>query len=410
MLNIAMIGGTYEPAVLGEMSAKYSSAVDVPACVLQWKMIEGLCDQEQVRVHLINERRVPLFPAADVLVVPPADWMCELVSSARHFGFVNLPVIKRLSKAVGVLAEVRRWCRSTVGGEKALLVYSLHTPYLIASTIGAMASGAPQFLVIPDLPRYMDLRTHGVLRRAMKRIDAVLQSVLLRRVDGFILLSRHMAEIYGVPESQFMVLEGIADSRIDRVSAPETDRSANYILYTGALNERYGIGTLIEAFAACEDVGELWICGDGDARGLVEEACSTNDRIKYFGQLPRERVLEMQSQATLLVNPRDSRDEFTRYSFPSKTMEYMQSGIPLLMSRLGGIPEDYADYYWCVADDSVDAWAAALMAITALTEAERREFGERARDFISTRKTPRVQMGRVVHFISDRTSPAADEG
>ena len=63
-------------------------------------------------------------------------------------------------------------------------------------------------------------------------------------------------------------------------------------------------------------------------------------RIEFLGMLPRTDVLELQSKATILVNPRQPVGDFTKYSFPSKTIEYMASGTPLLMYKLPGIPEE----------------------------------------------------------------------
>ena len=66
---------------------------------------------------------------------------------------------------------------------------------------------------------------------------------------------------------------------------------------------------------------------------MVEKiiACSKKDnRIVFKGMVPNKIVVEDQLKATLLVNPRPSIGEFTRYSFPSKNMEYMVSGTPMV--------------------------------------------------------------------------------
>lgn len=401
VLSVAVIGGTYEPDALCAAAAKYASGVDVPACVFQWKILQGLSLQQGVSTHLINERRVPSFPISDLVYASGTDWDCECAESARHFGFINLPLIKRLSKSIGVLRELRRWYRAEVEGDRALLVYALHTPYLLASTLQALRTGTKQFLIVPDLPRYMYLGRPSVVRRVLKRLDSAIQNRLLTHVDGFILLSRYMADVYGIASAKYMVLEGIADSLDVSSAALALTHSPRVILYTGALSERYGIRRLISAFEECSDIGELWICGDGEARGLVERAAVANPRIRYFGQLPRDQVIEMQRSATLLVNPRDSGDAFTMYSFPSKTMEYLQSGTPLLMSRLKGIPDEYEPYYWQVPDDSQESWVAKLRELMALPDSELVDFGRRAQAFVSSTKNPRIQGERIVRFMTD---------
>lgn len=96
---------------------------------------------------------------------------------------------------------------------------------------------------------------------------------------------------------------------------------------------------LIDAFQQIKDPNyELRICGVGDSEDAIKAAAQKDERIHFWGKLPREQVLEWQSKATVLVNPRQNNEEFTKYSFPSKTMEYLSSGVPLVAYKLDGIP------------------------------------------------------------------------
>lgn len=58
-----------------------------------------------------------------------------------------------------------------------------------------------------------------------------------------------------------------------------------------------------------------------------------DNRNKYFRVVPNQAVAEEELKATLLVNLRPSNEEFTKYSFPSKNMEYMVLGTPTLTTR-----------------------------------------------------------------------------
>ena len=89
---------------------------------------------------------------------------------------------------------------------------------------------------------------------------------------------------------------------------------------------------------------ELWLFGSGDMEKDITDYCKSDQRIKYFGMVPREKVVKFEKKAKLLVNPRPTNNEFTKYSFPSKTIEYMASGTPLLTTRLPGIPSEYFDH------------------------------------------------------------------
>lgn len=128
------------------------------------------------------------------------------------------------------------------------------------------------------------------------------------------------------------------------------------ILYTGKLDARFGIRDLIEAFKRIDDEEfSLWICGLGLDQAFVEDAVKSDSRIKYWGIMEQKRIFEMQREATLLVNPRNGEAEYTKYSFPSKTMEYMASGTPTVMYKLPGLPVDYEEHLVLNSDNSQEA-------------------------------------------------------
>lgn len=84
--------------------------------------------------------------------------------------------------------------------------------------------------------------------------------------------------------------------------------------------------------------------GDGTAAEQVKARAAGNPRIRYFGVVPHSQILAYERRASLLVNLRPTQETYTEYSFPSKTIEYMLSGTPLLTTRLKGIPDAYFDY------------------------------------------------------------------
>ncbi len=73
-------------------------------------------------------------------------------------------------------------------------------------------------------------------------------------------------------------------------------------------------------------------------------------RIMLKGLLKREEVLRLQKSCMVLLNPRPSHHEYTKYIFQSKSLEYMSSGTPVITSRLPGIPKKYYDYVYLIED------------------------------------------------------------
>jgi len=98
----------------------------------------------------------------------------------------------------------------------------------------------------------------------------------------------------------------------------------------------------------------LWICGAGGIQPEVEAYTKKDRRIKYMGFLAKSDISLLQVKCDVLVNPRSNNDEFTKYSFPSKTMEYLLSGSKVVMYPLSGIPQEYFEFITVVEGDSVE--------------------------------------------------------
>ena len=114
-----------------------------------------------------------------------------------------------------------------------------------------------------------------------------------------------------------------------------------------------------------------------------------------------QNLIEYQTQATLLVNVRDPQAEYTKYSFPSKTFEYMASGTPFLTTELPGIPLEYKDYLFTIENNSVDEIKAGLDRALALSDQERQKFGADARTFVLTQKNKYIQSKKFSDFLID---------
>ena len=88
-------------------------------------------------------------------------------------------------------------------------------------------------------------------------------------------------------------------------------------------------------------------------------ASAEDPRICYFGAVSPEEAARIRMRASVLVNPRTSEGRYTRYSFPSKTLEYLLGGRPVVAYLLPGIPEEYRSYLIVPSREDADALASA---------------------------------------------------
>ena len=108
---------------------------------------------------------------------------------------------------------------------------------------------------------------------------------------------------------------------------------------------------------------------------------------------------------TALINPRTAQGVFTRYSFPSKTLEYMRSGKPVLCCKLEGIPDEYDPYLRYIQPQTAQGIRDAVRALLTQPDTERTAAGELARDFVLREKNAKAQCANLLTFmrgLSDR--------
>lgn len=107
----------------------------------------------------------------------------------------------------------------------------------------------------------------------------------------------------------------------------------------GALRDVKGHDVLIRAFADIKrkhPEAVLTIVGDGEKREKYEMLISSlglENKVRLTGWLPQEKVKKELERASIFVFP--SRNE----GFGIALLEAMSCGLPVIASRIGGIPE-----------------------------------------------------------------------
>src|SRR5699024_551254 len=118
--------------------------------------------------------------------------------------------------------------------------------------------------------------------------------------------------------------------------------------------------------------------------------------------LPRKKILELQKTSTVLINPRPNNEEYTKYSFPSKIMEYMSSGRPMIAYKLDGMPEEYLKYFYPVTEtQSGDGLYNTLRDVLSKTPDELDKKGSCAKEFVLTLKNKKTQTFKILDLLEE---------
>ena len=297
-----------------------------------------------------------------------------------------------------------RWSRRGRPGPRFVVCDVLDLSISAGARLAAKVAGVPAVAIVTDIPELL----HGYIgggRTPLGRLAVWayrrLATFCMTRYDAFILLTEGMDPLVNPRGRPRLVLEGMADPGMGGV---RNDLEAKFpepvVLYAGALYRKYGVGTLLDAFLKVpRPDARLWLYGAGELEAELGAYAGRDPRITFWGVRPNPEVVAAEVRATLLVNPRPSSEPFTRFSFPSKNMEYMASGTAVLTTPLPGMPAEYLEHVFTFPDESVDGMAAMLGRLLDRPREELHRRGEGAKAFVLTRKSSLVQAGRVEAFL-----------
>lgn len=396
-MNVIYVG-TVPPQHIINIIKEKGSYMDFATLAFQNALVAGL-DYWYPNIKIVSGIRVDCFPKVNKVYFLPENYSHKGAENKedRFVGIVNLPVLKRLFLFIDKRRTIKRMLKR--GEDNVIIMYSMPSSQLLAvATLKKYISRS--CLVVPDLPEYMSEK-QGLLRRIAKRIDRQLIDWSVKRIDTFALLSAHMADRLPIDGKKRCVLEGIYN-RMDGDIAPTDDyKPYHSIMYSGDLSLLYGIKDLLDAFELIEDENyRLIICGDGGGKKNVIELAEKDSRVIFLGVIDRPKVLSLQRGVSALVNPRHKSEEFTRYSFPSKTMEYLASGTPVIMHHLDCIPSDYDEYINYIDKETPESLRDKIIEVCQTKQQETKDRGARARRFILEQKNSIIQAKKIVDLIS----------
>ena len=400
---IAFLGCIYEDAIVDCVVNNEKGFPQIAANNLGWMFAGGLRHYFKDDLQIFSVLAVSSFPRFKRLFIRPSTWNSSSDSGVTYITFFNLPILKHFSILASALFSLVRWALSNKGRKKVLVIYSMYAPFPALGRVLAGCFGVKIVLIVPDLPEFMRLgvKTPWLLGIAI-RLNRAQLYFFSKSFNGYVFLTKFMAERFNVGSEKYVVIEGCvnAASGLDSNTRAVNGSNIRPLLYAGNLNEAYGVKMLIEGFMRLDNPSyRLWLCGAGPMKKEVEDACKEDSRITYFGVVPKQKVQELSSLATALINPRTSAGEFTKYSFPSKIFEYLHTGTPTIMCRLPGIPDEYFSYVYAIEHESIDGLGETVDYVLSLDDDELEERGRLAREYVVANKNNILQVGKLVELI-----------
>lgn len=396
-MKFIYVGCFCEPSQMDFIKKHTNGRISISATTFQKALLQGFKNLTNRFDYIVNLPDVGSFPMRCSTLYFPKSFFEFASMSGVNASFLNITYIKRNSICRSLYKELANYLTNYWGEKIVIVVYSLMYPYLKAViNIKKKFPNIHVCCIVLDLPEYFNdsklYLNKMVDNNATKKIYS-----LVPEIDSFILLTEFMKNKLSIGNRPWILLEGIYNP----IEISRQEKRKKTILYTGKLDLRFGIKEMINAFMKIKDKEfVLWICGSGQDQHYVEESVKKDSRIKYWGVVDQTKVFEMQRQATILINPRKGDADYTKYSFPSKTMEYMASGTPTLMYPLPGIPTSYLKHLIIIPDNSLETLITYMTEWTNKDQKILDKIGNEAREFILNNKNSEVQAVNLYSFIS----------
>ena len=360
----------------------------------QLGMLRGLmlCGVEQVIG--VCPVVLPSFPRSRRLWVGASSCQIDPSLLVVAPAFVNFGAVRVLTQVLAVAAWLlrlkRRW-----GKPNVIIAYNLNPGYSLAGYLIA------KLWRVPIVPIAADLNSPEIVKPGLRGYDARIQVALLKRMTGVVTFSSLTARDFQLTQPVIKVEPGVNAADFPTLPSLEPElQGRKVVMFSGTLIEASGIVQLLRAIALVKDPNvELWITGRGDLQAQVEAAARHDSRIRYLGFVDRLELLHLYRRAMVLINPRPASLPEHRYNFPSKLLQYMATGRPVITTATGDVGE-YEQFVFLLHEETATAMARLIEEVCAMPTEAREARARQARTYVLQHKTWEVESRRTYEFLS----------
>jgi glycosyltransferase involved in cell wall biosynthesis len=250
------------------------------------------------------------------------------------------------------------------------------------------------------IPVVITEQSTGFPRKLLKGLDVWKAKLAFKWADTVMPVSRSLMqaiEAYGI-RARFRIIPNVVDTRqFYPAASPQLGTELKHLLVVSLLDSSHkkGLPYLFHALAQLQNHRSDWhldVVGDGPARAEYESLTmdlGIADKISFHGLKPKAEVAEFMRRADIFVLPS------IWDNLPCVVIEAMASGLPIVSTLAGGIPEmvDAETGYLVPPGDAEHLSTAIAGMMETLGKFDRRMIAQKAR-----RYSPEA-VGSLIHAV-----------
>lgn len=248
--------------------------------------------------------------------------------------------------------------------------------------------------------------THITAINKMSRLKAILVNTYfslgfrsLFLVDSLLVVNDIFIKRDNINFKYFKTKIGYKDKYVRRTLNKQYSHSSPIsILCAGTLNSDNGMDLILD-FLKESSIKNIRfdIYGTGDKLNDIIQISKTDCRLSYKGNLTIEDLNEEISKTDFLLNLRNPASPTCAFSFPSKLIQYMGSGKPVISNIFPGLDNCYKDSLVLIEDYS---WAGLENTINNLpNEESSRQLGNSAKSLIKKENDWDILTDELIEYI-----------
>lgn len=381
--------GAFDP------SGARNQATSTAGVLFQTNFLDALVESGLVVPDVRCYYPVASFPRCGLVAMPRNDAMPNGLR-VRSLFHINLGPLKIVTLGLSAAWAVLVWGLKNRGAERVVVSYNLNAPpaYFVGPVCRALG--------IKFVPFIGDIYVPGEVVRdtLMRRIEFAAQKRAIPRADGLLVCNRAIIEDFAPGRSHVLVEGGVREDYVGLEHYP--DSSEFRIVFAGQLSELNGVRLLLDAMAHLDDPDvRVTVMGGGQLEEMVRYVAKRDPRIEFLGLVGHDRVLQEYARADLLVNLRQTANQTHRYVFPSKVVECLSTGVPLLSTRTGHVESEFGSFAFLLDEQTPDGLAAKIAEIKAMSPEDRSTLGLSAQSYVLREKTWKAQVKKIETYLRE---------
>ena len=324
-VSVAFVGGPLRLATIAE-----SSGFSMAGYLATSNMLEGLTAAGANVSLIVSFFPMPAWPKTRALIARGGSETLENGMPVVRLGFPNVTPVKQIW--LGLLAAVvlTRWgFVHRKDSKRVILCYNISVPPGCLTWIAARITHSQMVAIVYDI----DLPGVTVANSLWRRLDFGQARALLPHLDGIIGITEWISRDFAPDVPSICIPGGISESLIERFSSERNQASTGRptAVFAGRLSRDNGVELLLDAITAAPEIDvSLELIGDGPLLARARSMSERDARVRVRGRVPYEEVLSAYASANVVVCIRLQETLKTPYLFPSKLVEGMAVGLPLI--------------------------------------------------------------------------------